>query len=399
MAFQTSLFLRGLMVFGAVVGLLGWFVVRTVRNAEDPARMVFKWVLTIPAVFMIIMAVPMFGLYGPMVIGACGVLMSALWTPHIGAMLAKPLTSMFDGGDTPPEPKPAYSVAQARRKQGKYLESVIEVEKQLARFPTDFEGQMLLAQLHAEDLKDLPAAEATILELCNQPGHAPVNIAYAFYTLADWHLKIARDREAAQRALEEIGARLPNTEFALTAAHRIAHLAGPDAFLPHDHRKFEVGEGIHNIGLLADQQPIKPVEKDPAQEAAEYVRHLQIHPLDTEAREKLSILYADHYHRLDLAADQLDQMIQMPNQPGRLVVRWLNLLADLQIRNGSDFDTIRQTLQRIIDLYPTFAAAETARKRVNLLKLELKANQQKQAVKLGTYEQNIGLKQSPVRGQ
>ena len=101
----------------------------------------------------------------------------------------------------------------------------------------------------------------------------------------------------------------------------------------------------------------------------------------------------DHYQRLDLATDQLEQMIQQPNQPAKLVVRWLNLLADLQIRSRADFQTVHQTLQRIVDRDPNLAAAEMARHRQALLKLELKANESRQEVKLGTYEQNIGLKQ------
>ena len=106
-------------------------------------------------------------------------------------------------------------------------------------------------------------------------------------------------------------------------------------------------------------------------------------------------IYADHYARLDLALDQLEQMIQLPNQPHRQVVRWLNQYADLQIRSGSAYEAVKPTLQRIVDLDPNVAAAEIARKRIDLLKLELKAKQPKEAVKMGTYEQNIGLKQRP----
>jgi hypothetical protein len=104
------------------------------------------------------------------------------------------------------------------------------------------------------------------------------------------------------------------------------------------------------------------------------------------------VLYADHYGRLDLAADQLEQMIQQPNQPPRLIVRWLNILADLQVRAGADYDTIQQTLQRIIDLYPNAASAEIARNRLALIRLEMKVNEKKQSIKMGSYEQNIGLK-------
>ena len=128
------------------------------------------------------------------------------------------------GAARPPIPKPAYSIAQSKQKKGKYLEAVAEIREQLDRFPTDVEGQMLLAQIQAEDLKDLPAAELTIERFCAQPGHAPQNIVFALYSLADWHLQIGQDREAAQRDLEKVIELFPESEFALGAAHRIAHL-------------------------------------------------------------------------------------------------------------------------------------------------------------------------------
>ncbi|HOB31988.1 MAG TPA: hypothetical protein PKH32_03810, partial [Verrucomicrobiota bacterium] len=74
------------------------------------------------------------------------------------------------------------------------------------------------------------------------------------------------------------------------------------------------------------------------------------------------------------------------------VVHWLNLLADLQIRHGAGYDAARQTLQRIIDLYPGSAAAQVARNRIDLLKLELKRRDAVRSVRLGEYEQDIGLK-------
>jgi len=122
------------------------------------------------------------------------------------------------------------------------------------------------------------------------------------------------------------------------------------------------------------------------------VRHLEAHPLDTEARENLAVIYADHFDRLDLAADQLDQLIALPNQPGKRVVGWLNLLADLQIRHGADHETVRQTLARIGELFPDSVAAHAAARRLVHLKLELKAREKTGTVRLGTYEQDIGLK-------
>lgn len=383
------------------VAIVGVFIVITVRKAEDPARMVFKWVLTAIIVgYIVIVVAPTVGKgdYAAAFVGipsmaVCGLALAIIWGQFLGSLVAKPFGAIYDGGNVPPEPRPAYSVAQARQKRGEYLQAVVEIRKQLERFPTDFEGHILLAQVQAEDLKDLPAAELTIQRLCAQPGHAPKNIAFALYSMADWQLKIGRDREAARRNFERVIQLLPGTEFALAAAQRIAHLGGPEMLLdPLERRKFTVPKGDQHLGLRQNQAPVKAPERDPQELAAEYVKHLQAHPLDMEVREQLARIYAGHYGRLDMAAGQLEQMIQEPNQPARLIVRWLNLLADLQIRGGADYDAVRNTLQRIIDLDPDLAAAELARNRLALLKLELKANQKTAPVKLGIYEQNIGLK-------
>jgi len=77
------------------------------------------------------------------------------------------------------------------------------------------------------------------------------------------------------------------------------------------------------------------------------VKHLEQHPLDTEVREKLAILYADHYQRLDMATGELEQLIEEPNQPSKRVAHWLNLLADLQIRHGADYDTCAELWRKL----------------------------------------------------
>jgi len=258
---------------------------------------------------------------------------------------------------------------------------------------------MMMAQIQAEDLNDVTAAEMTIQRLCAQPGHAPRNIAFALYSVADWHLAIGQDRDGAERNLRQVAELLPGTEFSLGAAQRIAHLADREMLLSsHERRKIILKEGIQNIGLLPRTEHFRPTQTDPGQLAAQYVKHLEEHPLDTEARENLAIIYVDHYHRLDMAIDELEQLIQNPNQPAKLVVRWLNLLADLQVREGADYETVRGTVLRIIDRDPNGAAANIAHNRLAMLKLELKAQQKNQTVKLGSYEQNIGLKQgSPHR--
>jgi tetratricopeptide (TPR) repeat protein len=399
---HTWQIIRAVFSIAIPVVVFGGLIVFTIIKAEDPARMTFKWVLTlIVLAFMVFKVAPIVGQggYGGAFGGipltaACGITLALIWRHTIAGWVANPIASLYDGGSTAPDPHPAYSVAQSRQKQGKYLEAVAEIQKQLERFPTDFEGHMMMAQIQAEDLNDLPAAEATVQRLCAQPGHAPRNIAFALYSIADWYLAIGQDREAAQRILEQVSQQLPDSEFSLGAAQRIAHLADREMLMSsHDRRKLILKEGVQNIGLLPHSDHFRPAETDPGLVATEYVKHLEQHPLDTEAREKLAVLYANHYQRLDMATDELEQLIQQPNQPSRLVVRWLNVLADLQIRGGMDYEAVRATLQRIIDRDPKAAAASLAQNRLATLRLELKAQQKNQAVKLGSYEQNIGLKQ------
>jgi tetratricopeptide (TPR) repeat protein len=397
----TAEIVRGTLILIMTIGLVGWFIVLTIRRSEDPSGMIRKWVYTFALgglMYSAVFPIMSQGGYAAAFVGipltaAFGLGFTIIWRHTLAGLIAKPFSDLYDGGSTPPEPRPLYSVAQSRQKQGLYEEAVVEIRKQLELFPTDLEGQLLLAQIQAENLRDLPAAEQTIRALCAQPGHAPKNIAFALYSLADWHLSIGADRAGAQRALEEIGKLLPDSEFSLNAAQRLAHLDYAETALsPHSPRTFAVPEGIKNVGLAKALPSIAPKETDPGLMAAEYVKHLEKHPLDTEAREKLAAIYADHFKRLDLAVDQLEQLIQEPHRPARLAVRWLNQMADLQVRSGADYETVWQTLQRIVDLDPKLAAADTARRRMDLLKLEFKARETNEDVKMGSYEQNIGLK-------
>ena len=116
-----------------------------------------------------------------------------------------------------------------------------------------------------------------------------------------------------------------------------------------------------------------------------------------QAREQLAHLYVDYYQRLDLAIAQLEQLIQAPHQPGKEVARWLNSIADLQLKHGADYETVRATLQRIIDRFQGLAGAELAHQRLEHLRLEFKAQQQSHVVQLGTYEKDLGLKGRPPK--
>lgn len=395
----------GALVIG--VGLVGWVMWICLKRSKAPGQLITKWALTLMVfAWMIWKVIPLVarGGYEGAFLGipltaAGGLMLAIIWRRSIAGLIAGPFGALYDGGDAEIEPQAYYSIAEAKRKRGHYDEAVAEIRKQLNKFPTDFTGQMLLAEIQAENLNDLPGAEVTIQRLCQQPGHTPRNVAYAFNTLADWHLKYAVDRDAARTDLQHIVDLFPESEFALVAQQRIGHLAGTDRMLEaHDRPRMPLPEGVKNIGLLQSSRQLSPTSRDPAEMAEEYVRHLEQHPQDTEARETLAVIYADHFQRLDLATDQLQQLIDQPNQPARQVIHWLNLLADLQIRHGAGYEPAWQTLAQIIERYPNQAAADVARNRMDLLKLELKAKTLTRSVKLGEYEQNIGLKKG-LRGK
>jgi tetratricopeptide (TPR) repeat protein len=385
----------------SVVGLacLAWLTVRALKRAEDPVKILFKWGFTIPFVLFCIWLARLMGPFGPFLIVFMGIVLSIMWTPHISEWFSRPLTSMYDGGTEPPEPKPYYSIAQARRQRREFLQAVVAIREQLAKFPNDFEGVMLLANIQAEDLQDLSGAEITLNHFCDQPNPPPKQFAAAMTQLADWHINQAQDFDSARSALEKINARFPDTELSLQAAQRIAHLGGTEKVVlaSLDRQPMALPEGVKNVGLLESSEHLRPEEADPTKLAAAYVKHLEQHPLDTEAREKLAVIYAGHYQRLDLAAGELNQLIETPNQPGKRVAHWLNLLADLQIQHGVDYETVRGTLEKIIERFPELAAGEMARTRLARLKLELKGRKETPGVKLGVYEQNIGLKHGSPR--
>jgi tetratricopeptide (TPR) repeat protein len=382
-----------------VVGFFTWLAVRTLRRTEDPAKLIFKGAVTIPVVFFGLWMARGSGIFGPILIAVMGIVLSIMWAPHISEWISRPLSSLYDGGTEPPEPKPYYSVAQAKRQRREFLQAVVAIREQLARFPNDFEGVMLLAGIQAENLQDLSGAEITLNHFCDQPNPPPRQFAAAMNQLADWQIKLVHDFDSARAALEKITARFPDSELSLQAAQRIAHLGGTEKQLMSalDRQPMAVPEGVKSVGLLASSEHLRPTEADPTKLAAAYVKHLEEHPLDTEAREKLAVIYAGHYQRLDLAAGELNQLIETPNQPAKRVAHWLNLLADLQVQHGADYETVRGTLEKIIERFPDLAAGEMARTRLGRLKLELKARKQTPGVELGVYEQNIGLKRGSPR--
>lgn len=376
-------------IFAAAAGRFAWL---SVKESEDPWRMVIKWIITGGAFGYLVTAALRFGPFAPMVAAVVGICLGIMWAPHLGALIAKPFTSLYDGGGVPDEVRPLYSIAEAKRKAGKYSEAAAAVRQQLERFPTDFQGWMILADIYASNLKDLPGAEECVQEILRHENHTPRNVAYALNRLADWRLA-GSDRDSARQALEWIVQMFPESEFSNQASERIAHLTSAQMLAEKNERPVIAVPRVEGkLGLVGESVFIKPKEEEPADAAARLVKQLDEHPLDTHAREELARIYADFYQRLDLAADQLEQLINSPNQSQKHVTHWLNTLADLHIRLNADKPSAVAVLHRVIERFPGTAVAANAEKRIAYIDLELNKGSKSRTVPLGTYEQNLGLK-------
>jgi tetratricopeptide (TPR) repeat protein len=390
----------GVFVMLAVFCLLAWIFWRCLKNSDDPSRLLFRWIIT-----AVVLGGGGYGIYqlagdgtaagqimGVLAGAVVGLILAGLWLPAIVGQVSDTIGSLYTGGREPPTPKPVYSIAEARRKQGRYPEAVHEIQKELAKFPTDVTGQMLLAEVQAENLHDLESVQATIEGFLTQE-HAPKNIAFALNSLADWQLKLAKDTAGARRSLERIVESLPDTEESRNAAQRIAHLATPEELSRRETASLiALPEGRRNLGLEENPQLQIKTHETPDDALARLSGHLAEHPLDREAREKLALVYAEDLQQLEPAVEQFEILSQMPNQTPRDVAHWINRIADLQVGLGLEYEVIRTTLQRIIDLFPGLAPAELAQQRMETLRLELKGKQKSQVVKLGSYEKDIGLK-------
>jgi tetratricopeptide (TPR) repeat protein len=262
------LIFKSVFIVATVFGSIGWVVWRSIKRSDDRPGAIIRWIVTAILVIGGLAAIAWLGGDGEDPGGQIVALMAGLvfglalaiiWVPQITGKIGDWFASLYTGGDTPPDPTPFYSIAQAWRKKGRFDEAIAEIHKQLQCFPTDVTGHMLLAEIQAEDLKDLSSAQLTLEGFCSQPGHPAPHIAEAMNRLADWHLKLAQNQEAARLALQKIVELLPGTEHAQIAAQRLAHLGDDRALQAVRERKpIPVRAGVNNLGLLkTDASPCR----------------------------------------------------------------------------------------------------------------------------------------------
>jgi len=169
----------------ALIGFVFWWML---KNSEDPQKFIFRSVLTV------VLVLPMFwfalktGPLAPAIAAVAGLIATFIWGSTVGGLLARPFGNLLAGGDEPPERKPVYSVAQAHRAKNHFTEALAAVRAQLEIFPNDYQGVLLLAQIYAEDFKDLPEAREVIQMFAVGNQESRVNVTNAWLQMADWYV-------------------------------------------------------------------------------------------------------------------------------------------------------------------------------------------------------------------
>ena len=391
---QMNHFIEGVGTFLLLTAIGCFFGWRFLKNSTDPARLLVKWIITAGVIGGTVWILPGYPpAWWPIVVLIPAIIVGLMWAPLVGSMMAGSITNAIDGGDTELEPQPFYSIAETKRRNGHPREAIAAIRGQLEKFPGDFRGTMMLASILVQDMNDLPGAQLTLERWMEDKKSTPHGKASALTAIADWQLQYAQDPEAAGAALQRIINELPNTPAAHQAAQRLAHLpTTADLVATKSAVRMEIKPGIKDAGLRPDFKVPTAAVADPEALAGEYVKQLEMHPSDTATREKLAVLYAEQFQRLDLATDQLEQLISLQNETPKHVVQWLNLLADLQIKVGKDVAGAEVTLRRILERYSNSVIVDPTLSRLASLGAEMKAGRQSPLKTLGHYEKNLGLK-------
>ena len=334
-------------------------------------------------VFMLVIVIP------------AGVILSYIWLPTAVDALLSGLTGAMTGGNEPVEPKPFYFRALAMRRKGKFSEALVEIDAELVKFPGNLEGMCLKAEIQADDLQNLPAAAGVLQEAITTPGRPLAERLSTQFRLAELLVHRMNDVPAGKALLETILEENPDTEAAHTARQHLAHLPGATPAAAPERRKLVVVHHEGSLGLTEDLGAGSLPQEDWTARAQEWVTHLEQHPTDWEAREKLATVYADHFQRIPLAIDQIRTLIDQPGQPPKRVAGWLNRIADLELRADSGAEGVgkaRAALEEVQTRYPDSPWAEQAVERLAILGRSERAKTPTPTLKIGVYEQNIGLK-------
>lgn len=267
---------------------------------------------------------------------------------------------------------PSYSRAVAKIKFGKYAAAEQEVIQELDKCADDYEGWLMLAELYARHFHDLPEADRTIIELCDQPNLSGAQISMALQRLADWHLKLGDNPHGARRAFEAVCIKLPGSYFAREAQQRMARL-------PSSREELLEEREAKPVRLPALKDPLdgfddsasSQINREEAVRAMNrFVDRLKHDPNDVGAREQLARTLAEQLGKVDAGIEQLELLLGMPGQPEARLAEWLGLTAAWRLRYDQDPEAAKPALERLVREHPQSPQAFSAQRHLNLMERE-----------------------------
>lgn len=335
---------------------LGWTLFKVGRDLQGEARAGFRSLCLASCAGMLLPAMLLcyFGGWKSLGLAAASILLPiAGYAPSVLSRKKKPM----------------YSTAIARMKFGKYAEAEWEIIRQLESQENDYDGWLMLAELYATRFHDVAAAEQIIGEVCDQPRATPSQISVALHKLADWHLKISDDPDAARHALSLIGHKFPGSHLARMAELRSRQLPRTVVEL----REQRTASTIP-LPALSESFNVPSGYAEPAQDATQAARlagelaeRLRHDPNDVTSRERLARLLAESSGKADAAIEQIEWLLGLPDQPDGKRAEWLGLIASWQLRFKRNEDAARAILQRITRDFSRSPQALAAQRRLNLL--------------------------------
>jgi hypothetical protein len=224
----------------------------------------------------------------------------------------------------------------------------------------------MLAELYAVHFHDFDQARQTLIDVCEQPGTTPSQVAVALHRLSDWCLRLRDDPAAARQVLEALCTKYPDTHLARMARLRINQIPETREELLEQRR----GKTLHLLALHDDLEEAPPVPLEVAQareRAEQLVDRLRRDPDRIEAREEFARLLADHLAKPEAALDQLDLLLGMDGQPESKQAEWLGLKASWLLRHFPEDPRGRAALEKILSDFPASPQALAARRRIHLL--------------------------------
>jgi len=103
------------------------------------------------------------------------------------------------------------------------------------------------------------------------------------------------------------------------------------------------------------------------------VDKLKRDPNDVATRERLARIFAERMGQTGLGINQLELLMEMPEQSPHKMAEWLSLMAAWQIKYRDDKDAGQRLLRRLITEFPNSAQAFAAQRRLKLMEMEARS--------------------------